>query len=306
MTVAHPAYLLAGAIVIATLAWLYLVAERRTASQALAYSNLAFFLEATQPRAWIPNALRAAWIVALALVALAAAGPRATVPVPARDGSVFICIDTSGSMQSSDVQPTREEAAKAAARAFITEAPPGIKVGLVSFSTQAAVVAPLTADHDRAIAALDDVPNPNGGTAIGDALRVAGASLPVRGHRVVVLITDGVNNAGADPANIAHDLGVHHIPVYTIGIGTANGDVIPGTNEQASIDEDALRSYAQASGGAYARAENAAQLRDALARLGRISSLESNRIDLSGPAAIGGALLLAATFLTGFALGKYQ
>ena len=305
MTFAHPGYLALSIAIVAVLAWLYRWAERRQTAQALAYSHMQFFLEATRGPRWIPAALRSGWIVALALVAIAAAGPRATVPVPARDGSVFICIDTSGSMQSTDVTPTRATAAKRAAQAFITQAPPGIKIGIIAFSTQATIVSPLSADHDRVVASLDDVPYPDGGTAIGDALRTAGVSLPRKGHRVVVLVTDGVSNSGSDPQEAARQLGQRGIPVYTIGIGTPNGDVIPGTNEQATIDEDALRSYAEASGGAYARAENASQLRDALARLGRVTSLERRPVDLGLPAAIAGAGLLVVTFLAGFALGRF-
>ncbi len=103
--------------------------------------------------------------------------------------------------------------------------------------------------------------------------------MPPAGHRVVILITDGVNNSGTDPDEISQWLGAHHVPVYTVGIGTPNGGLIPGTNEEATIDENALRGYAQASGGAYARAENATQLRDALAQLGRITSLQRKPVD---------------------------
>ena len=305
MTLQHPWYLIGGLCAVAAFAWLYGAAERRRTMQAMTYSHLQFFLAASQPRAWIPRALRAGAIAALAIVALAAAGPRASLPVAARDGSAFICIDTSGSMQSTDVLPSRAQAAKRAAGAFVDEAPPGIKIGLIAFSTQAAVVAPLDADRTRTVAALDDIPYPNGGTAIGDALRLAGTSLPARGHRVVILVTDGVSNAGSDPLRAAQELGARGIPVYTIGIGTPNGDVIPGTNEQATIDEDALRSYAEASGGAYARAENAGQLRDALARLGRVTSFEYRPVELGLPLAIGGAALLAAVLFAGLSLGRY-
>lgn len=305
MTVQHPAYFVVGVVVVAVLASAYRALERRGSAQAMTYSRLQFLLDATRPRAWIPRALSVAWIVALLLVALAAAGPRASLPVAARDGSVFVCIDTSGSMQSTDVQPTREEAAKRAARAFIDGSPPGVKIGIIAFSTQAAIVAPLTPDHDRAIAALDDIPYPNGGTAIGDALALASSALPPKGHRVVVLVTDGVSNAGADPDAAARQLGARRIPVYTIGIGTPNGDVIPGTNEQASIDEDALRAYAESSGGAYARAENATQLRDALAKLGGVTAIEYRSVDLSTPVAIAGALALVAIFFVGFSIGRF-
>ena len=198
-----------------------------------------------------------------------------TLAVPARDGSVFICIDTSGSMPSTDVFPTRAKRPKAAARAFIDESPPGTKIGIIAFAGAPSVVQPLSADHQQVIAALDEIPSPNGATAIGDALKLAAQLLPPAGHRVVILITDGVNNAGTDPTKISQWLGAHHVPVYTVGIGTPNGGLIPGTNEEATIDEDALaRLRAGLSGGAYARVENAGQLRDALAQLGRITSLQ--------------------------------
>ena len=129
--------------------------------------------------------------------------------------------------------------------------------------------------------------------------------LPRKGHRVVVLITDGVNNTGTDPMQAAQRLGAQHIPVYTVGIGTENGGLIPGTNEEATIDEDALRGYAQASGGAYARVESATELRDALSTLGRTTSLQAKRIDASLPFAIAGAVGMVLAFLAGLGLGRY-
>jgi Ca-activated chloride channel family protein len=228
-----------------------------------------------------------------------------TLAVPARDGNVFVCIDTSGSMQSADVFPTRAQAAKAAAHAFINQSPAGTKIGIIAFDGSAEVVQPLSADHPQVIASLDEIPSPNGATAIGDALKLAAQLLPPAGHRVVILITDGVNNSGTDPDEISQWLGAHHIPVYTVGIGTPNGGLIPGTNEEATIDENALRGYAQASGGAYARAENATQLRDALAQLGRITSLQRKPVDASLGFAVAGALGMLAAFLAGFGLGRY-
>ena len=305
MTVDHPLWLLAAVTVVAFLLWAYLGAERRKTANDLAYSDIAFFAREVRPRTWVPAALRYAIALALLLAAVGIAGPKLVLPVPARDGEAFICIDTSGSIQSTDVSPTRAEGAKAAARAFIDQTPAGTKIGIIAFSSSASLVAPLSADHDAARAALDDIPAPNGATAIGDALQLAASHFSPRGHRVVVLITDGVNNSGADPQEISAYLGSHHIPVYTVGIGTVNGDVIAGTGEQASIDENALRGYAQASGGAYASASDATQLRDALSRLGRITSLERRRV-AAGPAfLIASAALLFTGLLSGLALGRF-
>lgn len=305
MSIDHPARLIAGVLALALFAILYEFLARRATARDLAYSNIAFFETAVRPRRWIPRALQALWVLALAAIVLAISGPHLTLAVPARDGSVFICIDTSGSMQSADVLPTRAQAAKAAARAFITESPAGTRIGVIAFSGTAEVVQPLSSDHQQVISALDEIPSPNGATAIGDALKLSAQMLPQTGHRVVILITDGVNNSGVDPDEIAQYLGAHHVPIYTVGIGTPNGGLIPGTNEQATIDEDALRGYAQASGGAYARAENATQLRDALARLGRITSLQRKAVDASLGFAVGGALAMLLAFVAGFGLGRY-
>ena len=305
MTFERPAWLIAGLIVAALFSWLYLRAEKRKTANDLAYSNVEFLTEAIRPRKWIPATLRIAVMAALVLAAIGLGGPQLTLPVLARDGSVFICIDTSGSMQSTDVQPTRADAAKAAARAFIDETPPGIKIGLISFATSASLIQPLSSDKDAVRAAMDEIPAPNGATAIGDALKLAAQQLPPAGHRVVVLITDGVNNSGEDPQQMSVYLGTHHVPVYTIGIGTPNGDVIPGTGEQASIDEDALRAYAAASGGVYARVDTASQLRETLSRLGRVTSVERRRVSAEPAFLAAGFAVLLATTLTGLALGRY-
>jgi Ca-activated chloride channel homolog len=305
MSIDHPARLIAGVLALALFAVLYETLTRRATARDLAYSNVAFFEAAVKPRRWIPRALQLLWVLALAAVVLAVSGPHITLAVPARDGSVFICIDTSGSMQSTDVFPTRAQAAKVAARAFINESPTGTKIGIIAFSGTAGVVQPLSADHQQVIASLDEIPSPNGATSIGDALKLAAQMLPQNGHRVIILITDGVNNSGVDPGEMSQWLGAHHVPVYTVGIGTPNGGLIPGTNEEATIDENALRGYAQASGGAYARAESATQLRDALAQLGRITSLQRKPVDASLGFAVGGALGMLLAFIAGFGLGRY-
>jgi Ca-activated chloride channel family protein len=305
MSFSDPWALVVGAFVVLALVWLYRRLAARASNDALVYSDVAFFAHATQPRRWVPRAIRGALLLGIVLLAASLAGPKMLFPMPVRDGDVFICIDTSGSMQSTDVSPTREEAAKAAARAFIEALPSGVKVGIITFSSEAGTVQPLTADHAQAVSALDDVPEPNGATAIGDALQLAAQQMPDSGHRLVVLVTDGVNNAGVDPQQMAQYLGAHHIPVYTVGIGTPNGDVIPGTGEEASIDEGALRGYADASGGAYSRAEDASQLHDALSRLGRMTSIETKPVEAAFGFALAGGGILALVVVIAMGLGRF-
>lgn len=304
MSLEHPLRFAVALAIVALLAVLYRTLLNRKSAHDLEYSHLAFFAAAARPRLWVPRALDAAFLTALVVFAFAVGGVHLLAPVPVRDGSVFICIDTSGSMAASDIFPTRAAASLTAARAFIDESPRGTRIGLIAFSGSAEIVQPLSSDHSAVDASLAQIPAPGGGTAIGDALRLAGSTLPRNGHRLVILVTDGVNNSGVDPQQVATWLGAQGIPVYTIGIGTPNGGTIPGSSDEATIDEGALQSYADVSGGAYSRAENATQLRDALARLGRVVSFEKKKVDAAPGFTVAGVLLLLGSFLAGIGIGK--
>ncbi len=157
----------------------------------------------------------------------------------------------------------------------------------------------------RSSSALDEIPAPNGATAIGDALSLAQRILPRAHRRVVVLITDGENNSGTDPLQAAQALGAAHITLYTVGIGTNSGALIPGTLETAGINEDALRSYAAATGGAYSRAGDATELREALAQLGRTTLFERRNVDISLISALAGAAALACAIFIGIGAGRF-
>ncbi|MHB8177712.1 MAG: vWA domain-containing protein [Vulcanimicrobiaceae bacterium] len=306
MSFEYPWRLPVALLAILAVGWYLRYAARRRDAAALLYSNVAFVREAFSTSAWIVRMLVAAWIVSVALLALAVAGPRITLPVPVQQGSAVICIDTSGSMASTDIAPTRSAAATAAARAFIRRSPPGIRIGIVAFSSQAEVVQPLTSHHRRAIQALAQLPPPNGATAIGDALALAARMLPARGHRVIVLLTDGVNNTGVNPMAVAQRLGELHVPVYTIGIGTNSGAFIPGTGEPAQLDQGALRAYAQVSGGTYARASDAGELRGILSHLGGVTGFERRRVDASLAFALLAGFGMLASFLVGSFFGGYR
>ncbi|HEV3152863.1 MAG TPA: VWA domain-containing protein [Candidatus Baltobacteraceae bacterium] len=305
MTFEHPWRLLTVLAVCAIFVWLLRRLESRRRAGQLRYSNLPFLVTAVQGRAWPVRALSAAWVLAVAVALFALAGPRVRASVPVRDGSVVLCVDTSGSMNATDVQPTRADAALQAMRAFIGATPDGTAVGIVSFAGDAQAIVRPTSDRDQALEALSQIPAPNGATAIGDALGLAQRLLPKRGHRIVVLVTDGENNAGTDPMQAAQSLASAGIRLYTVGIGTNTGALIPGTLQEAGIDEEALRAYAAATGGAYSRAGDAVQLRGALAQLGRSTLFSRRTVDVSLAAALCGAAVMILTFLAGIAAGRY-
>jgi Ca-activated chloride channel family protein len=217
-----------------------------------------------------------------------------------------VCVDTSGSMQSSDVSPTRAQAAIDALHRFVKALGPQVRIGIVSFSTQAQADIQPTTDRGALADAIDTIPKPNGATAIGDALNLAGQMLPSSGRRAIILLTDGVNNRGSDPLEISHDLANHHIPVYTIGIGTQNsGQIIPGSDEEASTDPAALKQYSDITGGTSVIAADASSIIGAFATLATSSIWEVQRIDASIISAMLGGLCMTATILLGSGLGKF-
>jgi Ca-activated chloride channel homolog len=306
MSFAHPLWLVLGiALALAFLAIAHLAARRASAS-ALAYSDLAFFESATKQR--LDPALAIALACALGIVTLggALAGPRLVASVPVRGGAVVLCVDTSGSMRATDVEPTRADAAAAAVRAFVDGVPDGTRIAIVAFSSGAGLVQPLTGDKDAARDAIGRIPPPNGGTAIGDALATAARALPPTGKRAIVLITDGVNNLGVDPQAVAQQLGANGIEIDTVGIGTNDsGQLVPGTNVAATIDEDALRQLASSAHGAYARANDAGTLRAHLAALANSTTMEKKRVDAALPFALVGGVVLVVALGGGMLAGRF-
>ena len=306
MTFATPIYLLLIPVLLCVLYGLMHIMSRRNRKQVLAYSALAFAERVFKRNLFLELLFSGIILFGVASATFALAGPRLTMNVPQRDGAVVICIDTSGSMASSDILPTRAQAALKAIHLFVEHLPAGVKVGIVSFST--AVDPVLTPNSDRA--SIDDaigrIPEPNGATSIGDALLLSEQLLPKDGRRAVVLLTDGVNNRGSDPVEAAQDMAAHHITLYTVGIGTSDsGQIIPGTNEAADADPDALRQYAEVTGGKFAAVKDASEIASAFLQLSREATWQSKQVSLSLPAALIGAAALCVGVIFGLAMGRF-
>jgi len=306
MTFAAPLHLLWGLLILVALVLIYRAIERRTAGYAQTYTQLVFLDDiAAVPLRW-QRLWQAALLAALLLLVFAAARPSLTLRLPAGAATVVLCIDTSGSMSSSDVAPTRAQAALVAIHRLVDRLDASVRVGLVSFSSEAQVLLRPTTDREAIGQAISEIPAPNGATAIGDAMALAETMMPMAGHHAIILITDGVNNRGADPLEISHELAEHRITLSAIGIGTSgSGQFVPGTDEAASVDPEALQTYAAATGGEALVAKDAERLAAGLSMLADAVVWEPRRIDLALPCALGGALLGSAMFLLGFAWGKY-
>ena len=306
MSFAHPLWLVLGVALAAVFLWAAHVASRRATASAHAYSELAFFEAAVKQRIDPALVLAIAGAVGIAAFGAALAGPKIVANVPVRGGAVVLCVDTSGSMRATDVAPTRSDAAAAAVRAFVDAVPDGTRLAIVAFSSGAGVVQPLTDDKDAVRDAIARIPPPNGGTAIGDALATAARLLPQSGRRAIVVITDGVNNLGADPLQVAPQIGQGGVEIDTVGIGTNDsGQLVPGTAQAATIDEDALRQIASSAHGAYARANDAGTLSGRLAALATSTTMEKKRIDASLPLAVAGGLVTLLALGGGMLAGRF-
>ncbi len=148
----------------------YVLAQRRRHRYALRYASLSLVKDALgRGLGWRLHVPPALFIAGLAAMILAMARPVSVVTLPAQEGTVILTMDVSGSMRATDLEPSRLEAAKAAARAFVDKQPPGIRVGVVSFSDSAFVVQAPTNDKQAVLAAINRLSTQRS-TAIGRAL----------------------------------------------------------------------------------------------------------------------------------------
>src|SRR5215813_665369 len=211
-------------------------------------------------------------LLGLALAILSLAQPRwgYTFEDVKRKGlDLLIAVDTSRSMLSNDVQPNRLERVKLAIQDLINELQ-GDRVGLIAFAGRAFLQAPLTIDYDAAIEAVNDLDTktiPEGGTNISSAITLATQSFgkSATGNRVLIIFTDGEELSGdaVKAAKAAADAGMK---IFTVGVGTPQGSLIPVTSDEgdtafvkdssgqvvkSKLDEKRLQEIAQATSGFY-------------------------------------------------------
>ncbi|NLV67945.1 MAG: VWA domain-containing protein [Spirochaetes bacterium] len=215
---------------------------------------------ATYPWLWIFRA------VSILLLIISMAGPGRGITytnVKTRGIDIMVALDLSGSMRNEDFKPdNRLAVAKKVVRGFI-ERRPGDRIGVVVFARNAYFQCPLTIEHDivnEIVNDLDFRSVDDDGTAIGDALALAASRMAESSaaSRIVLLITDGMNNSGeVDPGTAAKACAAAGIRVYTVGIGSDKKEVrgIFGSRTVPSdFDGTALEEVAQITGGKYYRA----------------------------------------------------
>jgi len=187
---------------------------------------------------------------------------------------LLIAVDTSRSMLSNDVQPNRLERVKLAAQDLIDESQ-GDRIGLIAFAGRAFLQSPLTIDYDAVIESINDLNTktiPEGGTNISEAIALAARTFgkSATGNRALILFTDGEELTG-DAVKAAKDAADAGVRIFTIGVGTPQGSLIPVNDDnvgtsfvkdsrgqvvKSKLDENRLREIAQATGGMYFHLES--------------------------------------------------
>src|SRR6478752_4008874 len=269
----------------------YVLLLRRKKKLAVRYASLSLVKEAMgsgqQVRRHIPPFL---FLLAMAALLLAAARPVAVVTLPSNQQTIILAMDVSGSMRATDVQPNRLVAAQNAAKSFLAELPRHVKVGIVAFAGSAQVAQLPTTNREDLVTAIDRFQLQRA-TATGNAIVISLATLfpdagidlnsmpsgrdRPRGFAIdgekkekkdftpvapgsytsaaIIMLTDGQRTTGVDPleaAKLAADRGIR---VYTVGIGTVDGETIgfEGWSMRVRLDEDTLKQIAQKTSAEY-------------------------------------------------------
>jgi Ca-activated chloride channel family protein len=265
-------------------AYLWLLGRKKKLT--LRYASLSIVKEALGTgmrwRRHIPPIL---FLLAIIAMLTAASRPFAIIALPSTQETIILAMDVSGSMRATDVKPNRLVAMQEAAKAFLAQLPRAVKVGIVAFAGSAQVVQPATLSREDLVAAIDKFQLQRA-TAIGSAIVVSLAELfpdegidlssmtygngrqrgvaidqaPKSGKKefvpvapgsynsaAIILLTDGQRTTGVDTLEAAKMAADHGVRIYTVGIGTVDGEIIgfEGWSMRVRLDEATLKAVAK-------------------------------------------------------------
>ncbi|WP_332813446.1 VWA domain-containing protein [Ramlibacter sp.] len=310
---------------------LYLWLLRRKKKMAVKYASLSVVKAAMGPgqsiRRHIPPAL---FLLALVAMLLAAARPTAVVTLPSNQQTIILAMDVSGSMRAADVEPNRLIAAQNAAKAFLTELPRHVKVGIVAFAGSAQVAQLPTVNREDLVTAIDRFQLQRA-TATGNAIVISLATLfpdqdielaALQGGRdrqrgfaidaerkekkeftpvapgsyssaAIIMLTDGQRTTGVDPLEAAKMAAERGVRVYTVGIGTVNGETIgfEGWSMRVRLDEESLKAIAKMTEAEYFYAGTAQDLKKVYETLSSKLTVEKKETEVSALLALAAAAL---------------
>ena len=311
---------------------LYVWLLRRRRKTAVRYASLDLIRQALGRgpgwRRHLPPLLLA---LALGLLVLASARPVAVIALPSNQQTIILTMDVSASMRATDVEPNRLVAAQEAAKTFLRELPRDIKVGIVAFAGSAQVAQGPTLNREDLEAAIDRFQLQRA-TATGNAIVISLATLfpgagielqqlgferlrgglgrsldqpPPRQNEfipvppgsytsaAIIMLTDGQRTTGVDPVDAAKMAADRGVKVYTVGVGTVDGEIIgfEGWSMRVRLDEDTLKDIAQMTAGEYFYAGTAQDLKKVYQSLSSRLTLEKKETEVTALFSLAGALL---------------
>jgi Ca-activated chloride channel homolog len=270
---AQPPWIVAGLIAVPTLLLLYWrfdqLQRRRVAAFSLARATDSAHFGVSRPLLWAKRVLLCLAVLATCVALARPLGAMRLEETERRGLDILFAIDTSRSMLTPDVKPDRLTRARLAVEDLLDQLH-GDGVGLVAFAGEAFLQAPVTTDYDafkESLDALDTHTIALGGTDIAAAIRLSESTLALRGdtQKVMVLITDGEDLAG-DALLAAQAAAKKGMVIFTVGVGTAAGELIPIPNSsggtefvkdpagnfvKSRLDSDMLQQIAASTGGVY-------------------------------------------------------
>ena len=310
----------------------YLWLLRRKKKLTLRYASLSIVKEALGTGiSWRRHVPPMLFLVAIAAMLVAAARPFAVITLPSTQETIILAMDVSGSMRATDVKPNRLVAAQNAAKAFLGELPRTVKVGIVAFAGSAQVVQPATLSREDLVTAIDKFQLQRA-TAIGNAIVVSLAELfpdegidlsamtygnprqrgvsldqaPRTGKKefvpvapgsynsaAIILLTDGQRTTGVDTLEAAKMAADHGVRIYTVGVGTVDGETIAfeGWSMRVRLDEATLKSVAATTQAEYFYAGSAETLKKVYEKLSSRLMVEKKETEISGLLALAAAVL---------------
>jgi Ca-activated chloride channel family protein len=333
----HLLWLLA-AVPIVVAAYVYVVRRRKQSAARYASLTMLKEAAAAMPayRRHIPPVL---FLLALIGMLVAIARPAAVVSLPSQHETVMLAMDVSGSMRATDVEPNRLVAAQAAARTFVDEQPRTTRLGVVAFAATALVVQHPTLNREDILAAIERLQLQRGtavGSAIVVSLAAlfpdegitlesiggpegrrkpalaaidakTGMEKPPRqpvppgsyGSAAIILLTDGQRTTGPDVLEAARFAADRGVRVYTVGIGTPDGEIMgfEGWRMRVKLDEETLKNVASITHGQYFYAGNAADLKKVYKSLNSRFTMEKKETEVTALFAAVAALLAVTSAL---------
>ncbi len=306
--------------------YLRLFRRRRSAAAALGPLGLVQSRTGRYPglSRHLPPAL---FLIGLTILLAGLARPEMFVNLPRVGGTVILAFDVSNSMLADDLEPTRIEAAKSAARAFVENQPDTIEIGVVAFGSGGLVVQQPTNDQTAVLATIDRL-SPQGGTSLGQGIfsslnAIAGQALAIGSFSpeegagplliddyssaVVVLLTDGENTGQPEPLEIAQLAADAGVRIYPIGIGSSEGSVLEleGFSILTQLNELALQEIASLTNGFYYHAEDGESLHEIYKDVDLQLTIDGEKMEVTAIfAGIGLLFLLIAGLLTLFWYGR--